>query len=76
MKKVNDFELSAVYGGQSPNKEPAPIGIAGGGNPDQWGAYVNVNIPVTDNVYVSPHVVVDNSGGFHNPGIQVTWFLP
>lgn len=76
MKEVTFLDLSKVHGGQPTYAEPAPVGVIAGGNPDNFAAYVSINLPVTDSIYVSPHVVVDHTGDFHKPGIQVTWVIP
>lgn len=64
MKEVAVHILEKISGGE------APIGVAVGGNPDQWAARVNVNIPIADNVYVVPGIVVDNGGNVHRQDIK------
>lgn len=65
MKEVAVHILEKISGGE------APIGVAVGGNPDQWAARINVNIPITDNVYLVPAVVVDNGGNVHRQDLKV-----
>ncbi|MFO1257263.1 MAG: hypothetical protein U1E78_02405 [Gammaproteobacteria bacterium] len=71
MKAVSNIDLQLVSGGDNEQGQTPPVQVHGGGNGDGWAVGVRVNVPITDNVVVSPSVGHVTGIGFVNPGVHV-----
>lgn len=77
MKNLGINFAKLIFGGnQNPSSnEPYPIGIVGGGNSENWIAQVSLPCQVSDQLYVVPSVVVDNTGTVHAQGVGLSYIF-
>ncbi|MFO1258411.1 MAG: hypothetical protein U1E78_08400 [Gammaproteobacteria bacterium] len=59
-----------VQGGEKEGQQP--VEVHGGGGIENWGATIKINVPVTDNVTISPIVDV-NPNGVDAPRVVATY---
>ena len=70
MKLLSNSERYDVYGAQD-NNTVKPVEIYGGGNEKYGIADVTLNIPIADNIFLRPGIMVDTNGELGNAHLGV-----